>query len=91
VAGQLPTEAPPHALPDLPILLIHGEDDDVSPLSMVRMTTRTAPRTHLEIVGGGHHVLDGPGRRCVAAQTLQFLEAVRADYVRSRRMPHVAV
>jgi alpha-beta hydrolase superfamily lysophospholipase len=80
VDGEVPVEAPPRALPDIPILLVHGEDDEVSPLSLVRMTTRTAPRAHLEVVSGGHQVLDGPGHRCVAAQTLLFLEGLRADF-----------
>jgi pimeloyl-ACP methyl ester carboxylesterase len=77
VAGQLPAGALPRTLPDLPTLLVHGRDDEVSPVSLVRMTTRTAPRARLEVVEGGHQVLDEPGRRCVAALTLLFLEGVR--------------
>ncbi|EIV91176.1 alpha/beta hydrolase [Frankia sp. QA3] len=76
VAG-LPVEEPsPRALPDLPILLLHGADDEVSPLPLVRMTTRTAPRAELDVVLGGHDVLTGPGRRCVAARTVLFLESL---------------
>ncbi|KJE24269.1 Alpha/beta hydrolase family [Frankia torreyi] len=76
VAG-LPVEEPsPRALPDLPILLLHGADDEISPLPLVRMTTRTAPRAELDVVLGGHDVLTGSGRRSVAARTVLFLESL---------------
>ncbi len=58
VAG-IPVVDPPRVLPDLPILLVHGRDDQISPLSLVRMTTRR----ELAVVPGGHAVLGGPGRR----------------------------
>ncbi len=78
VAG-LPLEDPsPRILPDLPILLMHGADDEVSPLPLVRMTTRTARQADLEVLPGGHDLLTGPGRRCVAARTLLFLEKLKA-------------
>jgi pimeloyl-ACP methyl ester carboxylesterase len=76
VAGEVPTEPPPRALPDLPILLVHGVDDEVSPLPVVRMTTRTAPRAHLVTVPGGHQVLSDPSWRAAAAHTIAFLEDV---------------
>ncbi|WP_341477179.1 alpha/beta hydrolase [Frankia canadensis] len=77
VAG-LPVEEPsPRTLPDLPILLMHGADDEVSPLPLVRMTTRTAPRAELGVTPGGHDLLAGPGRRSVAARTVLFLESLR--------------
>jgi len=58
----------------------------------VRMATRTAPRARLEIVEGGHQVLDEPGRRSVAALTLLFLERVRADRDRAAPPPaHASV
>jgi alpha-beta hydrolase superfamily lysophospholipase len=76
VAG-LPVEEPsPRTLPDLPILLMHGTDDQVSPLPLVRMITRTAPRAELDVVRGGHDLLTGPGRRCVAARSVLFLETL---------------
>ncbi|CAO5174934.1 Alpha/beta hydrolase family [Frankia sp. AiPs1] len=75
--ASLPVAEPlPRALPDLPILLIHGAKDEVSPLSLVRMTTRTASRAELAVVSGGHDLLAGPGRRSVAARTLLFLESL---------------
>ncbi len=75
VAG-VPMADPPRVLPDLPILLIHGRDDQISPLSLVRMSTRTVNQTELAVVPGGHAVLGGPGRRAVAAQVLLFLEGL---------------
>ncbi|WP_462187229.1 alpha/beta hydrolase [Frankia sp. CcWB2] len=77
VAGVAIEEPLPRALPDLPILLIHGAQDKVSPLPLIRMTTRTASRAELVVVPGGHDVLTGPGRRSVAARTLLFLESLR--------------
>jgi alpha-beta hydrolase superfamily lysophospholipase len=78
VGGEVPTDPPPRALPDLPILLVHGADDDVSPLPVVRMTTRTAPRAHLVAVPGGHQVLGEEGWRAAAAHTIAFLEETAA-------------
>ncbi|MCK9895871.1 alpha/beta hydrolase [Frankia sp. AgB32] len=93
VAG-LPLEDPsPRILPDLPILLMHGADDEVSPLPLVRMTTRTARQADLEVLPGGHDLLTGPGRRCVAARTLLFLEMLRsADTAPTQRAltPHTS-
>ncbi|MBL7521886.1 alpha/beta hydrolase [Frankia sp. CNm7] len=76
VGGEVPSEPPPRALPDLPILLVHGSDDEVSPLPVVRMTTRTAPRSHLVTVPAGHQVLAEPSWRATAAHTIAFLEAL---------------
>ncbi|MCK9877470.1 alpha/beta hydrolase [Frankia sp. Ag45/Mut15] len=78
VAEQPIVESLPRALPDLPILLLHGGADEVSPLPLVRMVTRTAPRTELAVVAGGHDPLVGPGRRSVAARTVLFLEGLLA-------------
>ncbi|MEX5632354.1 alpha/beta hydrolase [Parafrankia sp. FMc2] len=79
VAGIPVADPPPRALPDMPILLLHGRDDQISPLPLVRMTTRTAPRADLAVVPGSHAVLAGPGRRCVPARVLLFIEGLIAD------------
>ncbi|MDT3445169.1 MULTISPECIES: alpha/beta hydrolase [unclassified Pseudofrankia] len=76
VAGEIPSEPPPRALPDLPILLVHGVGDEVSPLQVVRMTTRTASRARLVAVPGGHQVLTETSWRATAAHTIAFLEDV---------------
>jgi hypothetical protein len=76
VDGEIPVDPPPRVLPDLPILLVHGIDDYVSPLHFVQMATRTAPRAQLDVVPGGHQVLAGPGGRSVAARTLLFIETL---------------
>jgi alpha-beta hydrolase superfamily lysophospholipase len=78
VAGEVPSDPPPRALPDLPILLVHGADDEVSPLPVVRMTTRTAPRAHLVTVPAGHQVLAEESWRAAAAHTIAFLEETAA-------------
>ncbi|WP_131765843.1 alpha/beta hydrolase [Candidatus Protofrankia californiensis] len=69
----------PRALPDLPILLIHGVDDQVSPLPLTQMIIRTAPRAQLTVVPGQHDVIAGPGYRTVAASTLVFLESLHQN------------
>ncbi|OAA23975.1 Alpha/beta hydrolase family protein [Frankia sp. EI5c] len=76
VAGIPVADPPPRVLPDIPILLVHGRDDRISPLPLVRMTTRTAGRTDLAVVPGGHTVLAGPGRRWVPARVLLFIEGL---------------
>ncbi len=67
----------PRALPDLPILLVHGMDDQVCPLPLIRMITHTAPRAQLTVVPGRHDIIAGPGYRAVAASTLLFLESLQ--------------
>ncbi|WP_374582255.1 alpha/beta hydrolase [Frankia sp. CiP3] len=76
VSGEPLTEPPPRTLPDLPILLVHGRNDQTSPLPLIRMMTRTAPRAELAAVPGGHGVLHGDGGRWAAARILLFLEAL---------------
>lgn len=75
-AGRPLDEPPPYALPELPIQLVHGADDEVSPLPLIRPAARVARRTELVVVGGGHQVVTGPGRHLAAASTLVFLETL---------------
>jgi len=76
VAGESLTVEPPRSLPDLPILAVHGADDRVSPVSMVRMLSRTATRTRLLEVRGGHNVLASQARRLMWAGVTLFIEEV---------------
>ncbi|SQD98016.1 MULTISPECIES: alpha/beta hydrolase [unclassified Parafrankia] len=76
-AGELPTELPPRVLPDLPVLLIHGEQDETSPLHLTKMITRTVSTARLTTVPGGHQIMTGPGVRLVAALTVLFVETLR--------------
>jgi hypothetical protein len=76
VAGQRLDTYPPRSLPDLPILLVHGAGDPVSPLSLIRMTTRTAPRCRLDVVPGGHQILGGPSGWSVPARILLFVDGL---------------
>jgi alpha-beta hydrolase superfamily lysophospholipase len=87
VAGQRLDDYPPRSLPDLPILLVHGQDDRVSPLPLVRMTTRTAPSSRLDVVPGGHQVLDGPGGWSVPARVLLFVDGLRGPGAAPRSVP----
>ncbi|MBX6387932.1 MAG: alpha/beta hydrolase [Frankia sp.] len=80
VAGELPTDPPPRSLPDLPILLVHGADDEVSPLPGVRMVTRGSPRARLVAVPGGHQVLADPSWRATTAHTIAFLEEITTAF-----------
>ncbi|OAA27524.1 Alpha/beta hydrolase family protein [Frankia sp. EI5c] len=75
-AGEALAELPPRALPDLPTLLIHGRQDDVSPHHLARIITRTVRTATLESVPGGHRILAGPGARLVAALTVLFVESL---------------
>ncbi|MGF7234247.1 MAG: alpha/beta hydrolase [Frankia sp.] len=75
-AGRPLAEPPPHALPDLPILLVHGSGDEISPLSLVRPTAQVARRADLVVVAGGHQIVTGPGRHFATASTLVFLETL---------------
>ncbi|WP_264763353.1 alpha/beta hydrolase [Frankia gtarii] len=83
VAGEHPGEPIPRSLPDLPILLLHGEDDPVTPFPLVRMATRTARRARLAALPGGRGVLSGSGRRAAGAHILLFLEGLRTPRLAS--------
>lgn len=85
IAGEDPGQPIPRSLPDLPILLLHAERDEVSPLALARMMTRTARRARLASLPGGHGVLAGPGRRAVGAHILLFLENLRVPRLAPRQ------
>jgi pimeloyl-ACP methyl ester carboxylesterase len=66
-------------VPRIPILLIHGEQDSVAPLSHVADLGTSYPHMHLSTVRGtGHHVFLTHTKVCVSAIRL-FLEEGNLD------------
>jgi pimeloyl-ACP methyl ester carboxylesterase len=77
-----PVGPTPAALPDLPVLVVHGTADAVAPLAAVRSLVATAPRASLAVVADGRHdALNDAEHRSVAAHVVLFLEAVRSGRV----------
>lgn len=71
------TQTPPAALPELPILLLHGEADQVAPVGPVRLLAEQSPQATLGLVGGGvHDVLNDRFHRSVAARLVLFVEEI---------------
>jgi pimeloyl-ACP methyl ester carboxylesterase len=67
------------AVPAIPTLLIHGEQDSVAPLAHVRHLPSTYDYMHLETVRGtGHHLFLTHTRRCLALIEA-FLEGARSQ------------
>lgn len=72
-----PLPAPPGALPDLPVLLLHGETDQVAPVAPVRLLAARHPQAAIGVVRDGRHdVLNDRFHRSVAARLVLFLEEV---------------
>lgn len=63
----------------VPLLVVHGEADEVSPVDRVRETVRDlAPRTELVTIDGGlHDALNDVTHRTVAATVVRFLERLK--------------
>ncbi|GAA5165659.1 hypothetical protein GCM10023321_55940 [Pseudonocardia eucalypti] len=72
-----PVPAPPDRLPALPVLLLHGEADQVAPVAAVRLLAARHPRAATGVVRDGlHDVLNDQFHRSVAARLVLFLEEV---------------
>ncbi|MBW0102689.1 Rrf2 family transcriptional regulator [Pseudonocardia sp. KRD291] len=77
--GQLGADVddPPSQLPDLPILLLHGDADQVAPIGPVRLLAGQSPQATLGVVAGGlHDVLNDQFHRSVAARLVLFVEEI---------------
>ncbi|GAA1851923.1 alpha/beta hydrolase [Pseudonocardia ailaonensis] len=62
----------------VPVLGLHGDDDEISPLADVRIWFGTLPRVELHsIIGGRHDALNDQTHRTAAALTVLFLERLR--------------
>ncbi|MGW4907392.1 alpha/beta hydrolase [Streptomyces sp. NPDC004270] len=71
-------------LPDLPwdrvrvpVLVLHGKDDVVSPLAAARAAYAGSPAHLVEFAGGRHDVLNDALHRTAAATVVLFLERLR--------------
>ncbi|WP_211261506.1 alpha/beta fold hydrolase [Pseudonocardia acaciae] len=68
---------PPATLPDLPVLILHGDADPVAPVAPVRLLAARRPGTRCVVVSGGvHDVLNDRFHRSVAAQLVLFVEEI---------------
>ena len=69
----------PVAEPAVPVLVLHGEADQVASTEAARAYTAKLPRGRFVLVAGGRHdVLNDVDHRSVAAEVVQFLEWLRA-------------
>ncbi|MBP2369481.1 Rrf2 family transcriptional regulator [Pseudonocardia parietis] len=72
---EAPPPVPSAALPDVPVLWLHGDADPVAPAAAVRALARDTD--DLAVVADGvHDVLNDQFHRIVAARLVQFLEKV---------------
>jgi len=63
----------------LPVLGLHGDDDELSPFDDVRALYARLPDAQVALVGHGRHdALNAASHRSVAARVVLFLESVRA-------------
>jgi alpha-beta hydrolase superfamily lysophospholipase len=84
LADPVPTglaQAAEQAVPQLgalPVLLVHGEADTVSPVAAVRRLASSLPGSVLATVADGRHdALNDISHRSVAATVIQWLERLR--------------
>lgn len=64
----------------VPVLVLHGEGDTVSPVAEARRVASRLPKAELATVRDGRHdVLNDATHRTVAAHVVQWLERLRAD------------
>lgn len=65
--------------PELPVLVVHGAADEVSPPAEARRLAARLPGAHLATVADGRHdALNDIAHRSVAATVVQWLERLRA-------------
>lgn len=84
VRGQLKAPVPSHllvtALPALPVLLLHGDADPVTPVEQARALADRLPGATLGVLHEGvHDVLNDITHRTTAAAVVQWLERLRSD------------
>lgn len=79
------------AVPELPVLLLHGLADPVAPPRAARRLAERLPYAELVLVADGlHDILNDAAHRTVAAQLVQWLERLRLADGRPR-LPVLAV
>lgn len=70
--------ARPDVVVDVPALVLHGDDDAITPVGDVLDAVRHWPRARVVTVRAGvHDVLNDAAHRSVAAELVRFLEALR--------------
>ncbi|MBM9468319.1 alpha/beta hydrolase [Nakamurella leprariae] len=75
--AETATEVPVVAAP---VLLVHGADDRIAPVAGARAVRDALPQARLVVAAAGRHdVLNDVAHRSVAAEIVQFLEALRLD------------
>ncbi|MEV0848598.1 alpha/beta hydrolase [Streptomyces sp. NPDC049954] len=84
VRGRLAGPVPEHLLtdprPGVPALVLHGEDDSVTPVKEARERAALLPGTTLGVVRDGvHDVLNDASHRTAAAALVLWLEGLRAQ------------
>lgn len=76
----LAAEALSPALPDVPVLAIHGNTDRLSPVEDALAFYRRIPNVTVEVVEDGRHdALNDATHRSAAATVVLFLERLRLD------------
>ncbi|WP_063737133.1 alpha/beta hydrolase [Streptomyces sp. RTd22] len=76
----VPAHLLPDARPDLPVLVLHGEADPISPLEQARGLVERLPQATLGVLHEGvHDVLNDATHRTTAATIVLWLERLRAD------------
>ncbi|MER5182483.1 alpha/beta hydrolase [Streptomyces sp. NPDC002896] len=80
LTGPVPHHLLTDALPDLPILVLHGAADPLTPLEQARALAHRLPRATFGVLHEGlHDVLNDASHRTTAAAVVQWLERLRAD------------
>ncbi|MFJ6567898.1 alpha/beta hydrolase [Streptomyces sp. NPDC091292] len=84
VRGRLDTPVPPHlrpdVRPDVPVLVLHGAADPLTPAAPVRDLAARLPRAAFGLLHDGRHdVLNDATHRSTAATVVLWLERLRAD------------
>lgn len=78
LSRPVPAGLLPAAAPAVPVLLLHGDADPVTPIAEARQLAGRLPRAELGTVHGGlHDVLNDLTHRSVAAAVTQWLERLR--------------
>lgn len=68
------------ARPTIPVLVLHGSADAISPVAGARRLAARIPSARCVVVEGGRHdVLNDVSHRSVAAEIVQFLERIRSS------------
>ncbi|MGW2057274.1 alpha/beta hydrolase [Streptomyces sp. NPDC001840] len=80
LAGPVPAPLLAEARPGLPVLVLHGGADTVTPPGQARERAARLPRATLGVVREGlHDILNDASHRTTAATVVLWLERLRAD------------